>query len=602
MAVEAERLLAIFEARFASLEKAFAKARTDASKTFTAIEAGGTKAEKALQAVGSKGIPGVDRMNASLRTTRFETSNVAAQLQDISVQLAAGQSPFLIAIQQGSQLNQVLGQAGMRGALSTLGGAFTSLLSPVSLLTVGIIGLGGYAVQYFASLLTNSSRSEEAIQKQVDLIRQVAERWGAAVPALQEYVDKLDEAKQRADAAAAGENLRARLYEPLLRQADDLVVAASDFASILQDYGAESTLIDELMNAFHNLRSAIQNNTATTSDTDRAQAALNGTMALGVGDAASLADGLQVLAGQLAAVAEDAAEADRQIAKVTRRSSTGGRVRYNPNAVQLPAIGPIPDRRPNDIERLDAEADLRDRQARSRTSSVSDIERERKAVADLISQLEFERSLIGMTNVEREQANALRRAGAAATPEQRARIEELTATIYNETAALQQQQQAYDQLRQIGTDAINGIATAFADGKIEAQEMIQIVLRLIQQLITMKSIGGLSAGIGGGFGNFLADLVGIPSYARGTNNHPGGLAWVGEKGRELVNLPRGSQVIPNHELGGGMVYSPSIVIDARGAEAGVEAKIRLALKEYSRHEFQRFASNYQEGLKRGVVR
>lgn len=41
-----------------------------------------------------------------------------------------------------------------------------------------------------------------------------------------------------------------------------------------------------------------------------------------------------------------------------------------------------------------------------------------------------------------------------------------------------------------------------------------------------------------------------PAYASGTDFHPGGLAWVGEQGRELVNLPRGSQVIPNDILRG----------------------------------------------------
>jgi len=37
----------------------------------------------------------------------------------------------------------------------------------------------------------------------------------------------------------------------------------------------------------------------------------------------------------------------------------------------------------------------------------------------------------------------------------------------------------------------------------------------------------------------------FPGFASGTNYAPGGLAWVGEQGPELVNLPRGSQVIPN---------------------------------------------------------
>jgi phage-related protein len=41
-----------------------------------------------------------------------------------------------------------------------------------------------------------------------------------------------------------------------------------------------------------------------------------------------------------------------------------------------------------------------------------------------------------------------------------------------------------------------------------------------------------------------------PAYANGTNYHPGGYALVGEKGPELVNLPKGSRVIPNNKLGG----------------------------------------------------
>ena len=39
----------------------------------------------------------------------------------------------------------------------------------------------------------------------------------------------------------------------------------------------------------------------------------------------------------------------------------------------------------------------------------------------------------------------------------------------------------------------------------------------------------------------------IRAYARGTNFHPGGLAWVGEQGPELVELPRGSKVYTNQK-------------------------------------------------------
>lgn len=40
----------------------------------------------------------------------------------------------------------------------------------------------------------------------------------------------------------------------------------------------------------------------------------------------------------------------------------------------------------------------------------------------------------------------------------------------------------------------------------------------------------------------------LPGFADGTMSAPGGMSWVGERGPELVNLPKGSQVIPNHDL------------------------------------------------------
>lgn len=63
-----------------------------------------------------------------------------------------------------------------------------------------------------------------------------------------------------------------------------------------------------------------------------------------------------------------------------------------------------------------------------------------------------------------------------------------------------------------------------------------------------ESIGGTE-----GVGSFLGDIIGglnIPGFADGTSFAPGGLAVVGERGPELVNLPRGSQVIPNDRAGG----------------------------------------------------
>jgi hypothetical protein len=87
-----------------------------------------------------------------------------------------------------------------------------------------------------------------------------------------------------------------------------------------------------------------------------------------------------------------------------------------------------------------------------------------------------------------------------------------------------------------------------------------------------------------GFGTALK----LPGFANGTNFAPGGLAVVGERGPEIVNLPRGSQVYSNEvsrRMGGQAIFQ----IDARGAERGsadeivaaIEARVLPKLRNYS---------------------
>jgi len=80
-------------------------------------------------------------MSEQVRAGRFHTANLAAQFNDIGVMMASGQSPFIMAIQQGTQVSQVLNDMG-GGAKATgkaLLTAFTSIISPVSLITIGLM-------------------------------------------------------------------------------------------------------------------------------------------------------------------------------------------------------------------------------------------------------------------------------------------------------------------------------------------------------------------------------------------------------------------------------------------------------------------------------
>lgn len=67
--------------------------------------------------------------------------------------------------------------------------------------------------------------------------------------------------------------------------------------------------------------------------------------------------------------------------------------------------------------------------------------------------------------------------------------------------------------------------------------------KIFDMLSKVKSLGG---SIGAGF-----KPLQIPGFAQGTNYAPGGAAIVGERGPELVNLPRGSKVTPNNQFKSG---------------------------------------------------
>lgn len=124
--------------------------------------------------------PKIDNVAKSMGKTSAATSNLAAQFQDIAVQLQGGQSPFTVALQQGTQISAVLGQQGAGGAVGLLSGAFTSLLSPVALGTIAIIALGGAAVQYAVKAMGGIGDLDDRLKAHGELIKGLKDAYGEA--------------------------------------------------------------------------------------------------------------------------------------------------------------------------------------------------------------------------------------------------------------------------------------------------------------------------------------------------------------------------------------------------------------------------------------
>lgn len=106
------------------------------------------------------------------------------------------------------------------------------------------------------------------------------------------------------------------------------------------------------------------------------------------------------------------------------------------------------------------------------------------------------------------------------------------------------------------------------------QKVIETVWGVVKPIA--EGIGSVVSKIAGWFGN-VADAIsgsGVPdedvgTNAEGDNNWKGGLTWVGEKGAELVNLPRGSRILPHKESMAAASGMAGAVSAAKGAVTNV---------------------------------
>jgi hypothetical protein len=121
---------------------------------------------------------------AQMRGATAQTANLGAQFNDIGVMLAAGQSPLMLAMQQGTQINQVLAQmGGGKTALRGLGAAFMSVINPMSLATIGIIAGGAALVQWGMKAFGASEEAKkmaEQVEALADAVEDAEERLRAA--------------------------------------------------------------------------------------------------------------------------------------------------------------------------------------------------------------------------------------------------------------------------------------------------------------------------------------------------------------------------------------------------------------------------------------
>lgn len=224
------RLLVSIEAKQRDFQKQLAAIARSASTTAGGIERDFQKAnDNAARSFDSAG----RKVTASIGQQRAAVQNLSFQLNDIATSLSGGASPFQVMMQQGSQVAQALGSTGggLGGVVKTLGGAFASMVNPVSLASFALIGLTGAAVQYFSTLSSDVPDADTLLKQHGDVIKSFDAAWGIASEGVKQYSEatRLVELQKLKDEFGDLSKVAAGAFDELthgLRQ-----IPASDFGS-----------------------------------------------------------------------------------------------------------------------------------------------------------------------------------------------------------------------------------------------------------------------------------------------------------------------------------------------------------------------------------
>ncbi|WOC14565.1 hypothetical protein [Pseudochrobactrum sp. MP213Fo] len=222
----------------------------------------------------------------------------------------------------------------------------------------------------------------------------------------------------------------------------------------------------------------------------------------------------------------------------------------------------------------------------TRAAKITDAEREKKAIDDLIASLEEELALVGLSDEARDKEIALRKAGASASLEQRDQIIGLVEARYREQKAVEaveeQLRRNADAALDLADISMNMIDTII-DGSFSAKDALAGLLRQMAQALLMGQgplanlfgISPQSSGLGGMFGMMFGG-----ARAAGGSVTPGNLYRVNEKGEEFFSPGTHGRIIPHDGAsGGGISFAPVYQIDARGADQAAVTRIEAGLKQ-----------------------
>ncbi|MDM9644464.1 hypothetical protein [Rhizobium sp. S163] len=573
-----------------------------------------TKAEAAIEGLRKSTGGAVGSVNAAARAYSDGAASVTKSTSALVAMNSAVNDNSRSATGFTNQARMMAMQLSQVAQQTQVTGNFLQSLAiqlPDLALGFGPIGIAagiaaGAALTYFSSISSNAPDSAAALKQQAELIQDVADRWGAAVPALQSYVNELERAKDVGDLKQAYDALERVNWDSVRAPLEDINVQFADMIVSLRQAGGESEEIDKLNDTFQTLRKGVEDGTASVSDLQAVQDALTGSMrSSGIQAVDDFAAAFGGLANQIFRAANEANRLSQERLNALTTGQNGPKLgtlgplwSENGSIMKeedfVPTDAPTPSRRPLiELEGLGGRAP-RTRAASNDNykSSISSIQERTKAIQ---AETAAQASLNPLVNdydyaitKARTSANLLaaaEKAKKALTPELIAQIDQTSSALASateaqnrQTEAIQKAKQAMEFVKNTTLGFVNDLRDGLKNGegfwKSFGKAALNVLDRITDKLLgdvmdAVFKVGSAGSGTGGGglFG-FLGGLFGggnsaggfnlgsgataytgsLPGYATGTSSARPGIAWVGETGPELVRFKGGEEVVPNHRL------------------------------------------------------
>lgn len=501
--------------------------------TATAQATGIYKAQRAALA-GSSQVLG--NLGKSSRLAGHEVNILGQQFADAGVQIASGQSLFTAILQQGSQVQFMLGSKGINtigGSLDVLKQGLIGFLNPINLAIGGLAaGAAGAAALYRA--VSDDSSAEEALENQNELIRQMAERYKDVrlaldqldrSPTLTNIVIDTDDLEQQRDLLLSLiDDIETSVQRALRLEANALSALAeplTEDAALFREFQAElRATADQFVNAdtaADQLIARLLELARTAPDTESEQAIRT------IISEAKLADtGLFDLVERLR-------EVEASLRGVDAAASALGSISPAANDRIGSSFGIFEEEAAR--KRLAGQLRPKSKTQKSEVDHRADRTRDLlRSQDEELARLRLEARLIGASDTARAKALAtldteiqIRDLGINALGSEADAIRENAHSIADSTQTLEENSQAWNAVRSAGETAIDTLVNKLSNGDLSGaiqsiiSDLSQMVLMLGaanplknalfgSHLPTLSSTGGILSGLVGGSGGVSSAL------------------------------------------------------------------------------------------------